>query len=77
MTNNTLAVKRNIMTWFDDEYKMEREELADLEYLDPLVPIEGEEIDMLEESSEELCYCSVNPTECLVHNKDDNESIND
>ena len=49
------------MDWYDIDFKMEREELADLEYLDPLVPME-DDLEFLDEPK--TCTCEIDEDTC-------------
>ena len=57
------------MDWYDIDFKEEREELAELEYSDPLFPTEDEEEQEIIE-----CTCILNDgLPCPIHDKLDEE----
>ena len=57
------------MTWFDDEFQIIREEMADVELADPdVLFLEPEEVfDELE------CVCHIDESLCKVHPEDKDE----
>lgn len=49
--------------WFDTQFDEDRKELADLEYSDPLVPVDDEE----EVIEIEICTCEISDFPCPMH----------